>query len=148
MSIVYRYVKDIRMSEDLLQETYIQIFRNINSYKASLGGFNAWSSRIAVNTALQYLRKRKDILMDELPELGFNETQHIYDKLTVEEIKETIDDLPEVHRIILNLYYYENYSHEEIASLLGIKNSTSRSQLSRAKNLLVSKWTKLNTSGI
>ena len=148
MSIVYRYVKYIRMSEDLLQETYIQIFRNINSYKTSLGGFNAWSARIAVNTALQYLRKTKDILVDELPEISINEAQHIYDKLTVEEIKETIDDLPEVHRIILNLYYYENFSHEEIASLLGIKKSTSRSQLSRAKNLLVSKWTKLNTSGI
>lgn len=148
MSIIYRYTRDIKMSEDLLQDSYVKIFRNLNQFDVSKGHFESWSSKIAVNTALQYLRKKKDLLMEQIPESVFDFESNIDDQLTVSELKETIDKLPEVHRVILNMYYYENYNHKEISEILGIQQSTSRSQLARARMLLQSKWTNLNTTGL
>lgn len=147
MSIIYRYTKDIKMSEDLLQDSYVKIFRNLKQFDASKGNFESWSSKIAVNTALQYLRKRKDLFVESIPELSFDFETNIHDQLTISELKEAIDKLPSVHRVILNLYYYENYNHKEISEILGIKKSTSRSQLARARILLHEKWTNLNTTG-
>ena len=86
--------------------------------------------------------------MAEIPEGSINFESSIHDRMTIAELKKTIDVLPDIHRIILNMYYYDNYSHKEIADILGIKVSSSRSQLTRARIILIERWTKLNTSGI
>lgn len=148
MSILYRYTRDIKLSEDLLQETFVSIFKNLDKFDSAKGSFEAWTARLAVNAALQELRRTKEISMAEIPESSINFESSIHDRMTIAELKKTIDVLPDIHRIILNMYYYDNYSHKEIADILGIKVSSSRSQLTRARIILIERWTKLNTSGI
>ncbi len=147
MSVIYRYANDIGLAQDLLQETFIKIFANLKSFDLEKGTFKSWSSRIAVNEYLQHKRKRNELTFEEnLPELISDSESTMIAKLTVEELKVIIEKMPEKHRMILNLFYFESYSHEEISKLLGIKKSSSRAQLSRAKKVLESIWYKLNLS--
>lgn len=145
MSVAYRYMKDIGIAQDVLQNGYIKIFKNLAEFSPSKGLFKNWAARIIVNEALQIKRQRRELEISEDTEIVEAYT-HIpaLDKMTIEELSRVIDTLPSVHRIILNMYYFEEYTHQEIAAILNIKSSSSRAQLSKARKLLQKKWKAYN----
>ncbi len=138
MAVCVRYVSDYDTAQDLLQEGFIKVFMAIESYSGN-GSFDGWVRRIFVNTALEYLRKN-DILRETI-NIEEREPMHEADystiaQLSANELMELVTQLPSGFRTIFNLSVVEGYSHKEIGELLGITESTSRSQLSRAKKWL------------
>ncbi len=137
-----RIVKDTMEAEDIMQESFLSAFEKIDTYSGTVS-FGAWLKKIVVNRSLDALNKRKGIfedidthggLRDESDDdLSRNEELDV----RVEEVKEAIERLPDGYRIILSLYLLEGYDHDEIAEILSINSSTSRSQLSRAKQKLI-----------
>jgi RNA polymerase sigma factor (sigma-70 family) len=125
-------------AEDALQEAFISAFRNLGGYRGD-ASFGAWLKRIVVNKAINVLKKRKLELIpdDESWDVSEPEPEAEYrEELTVDRVRKAIEQLPEGYRAVLSLYLIEGYDHEEIASILQISESTSKSQLNRAKNKL------------
>ena len=134
-----RIVNNSVEAEDLMQESFLKAFNKIETYKGEVA-FGAWLKKIVVNNALDYVKKRK-LQLIELNEAVtcdfYEDDNQISDDVSVESIKEKIKELPDGYRVILSLYLFEGYDHEEIASILNISNSTSRSQYLRAKQRLI-----------
>lgn len=130
-------------AEDALQEAFISAFKNLESYRAD-ATFGAWLKRIVVNKSINVLKKRKHEWMpeDEQWDVAEEETQVDYrEELTVSRVKKAIEELPDGYRTVLSLYLLEGYDHQEIAEIMGISESTSKSQLNRAKGKLREKLT-------
>jgi RNA polymerase sigma factor (sigma-70 family) len=139
-SVSVTMVKDRHLAEDLMQEAFLSAFSNLNSFKGEVS-FGAWLKKIVINKCIDYLKKKKVEFesIDNLSEIQIPSTEdesYIIDK-KVNEIKSEINNLPDGYRTILSLYLFEGYDHEEIAQILRISSSTSRSQYTRAKALLV-----------
>lgn len=138
LGVCLRYSNDRETARDLLQDGFIKIFTNIGTYSGS-GSFEGWMRRIFVNCALEQLR-RNDVLRDasdldnsaELTEPAAS----VMDRLSAEELMAVIQKLPAGFRTVFNLFAIEGYSHKEIGVLLNITESTSRSQYTRARQLL------------
>ncbi len=144
MTVSRRYSKDNELAKDILQETLIKVFKNIHKYKPT-GSFVGWMRRILINTALQTFDKscfKREI--SGLGELNLQPSMppDVYDHLGEEELLALIDQLPEGFKQVFNLYVIEGMSHKEIAEMLGVTESTSRSQLVRARNSLRKMLTK------
>ena len=136
-----RIVKDPQEAEDIMQESFLSAFRNIETYRGQVS-FGAWLKRIVVNNSLDVLKKRR-LLFEELNEdyTAYAELEEgIDEELLAQQlvrILEAIQQLPEGYRVILSLHLLEGYDHEEIAEILNITSSTSRSQFFRAKQKLL-----------
>ena len=140
-NIAYRMLNNREDAEDILQETFVDCFRNINSFRFE-STFGAWLKRILINKCINHLQKKRiDLtLTDELPNIGYEEEEETaYD---ISKITRGIEMLPDGYRVILSLYLLEGYDHSEIAQILGISESTSKSQYSRAKEKLRSQLAK------
>ena len=146
MAACRRYVKDESSAKDVLQETYIRIFTHIKKYE-STGSFENWMRRIAVRCALTWLDKSCFKKETELTPFHSNNAAEpdVYHYLGIEEISSLIDELPIGFRTVFNLNVIEGYSHREISELLEITESTSRSQLTRAKKMLQKKLNFINS---
>ena len=123
-------------AEDIMQESFLTAFRKLNSYGGEVS-FGSWLKKIVINRSLDVLRKRK-VLFEELhaePPVE-DEPESVIDWVTVEEIKAAISLLSDGYRTILSLILLEGYDHEEVSEILGIKNVTSRTQFSRARQKL------------
>lgn len=145
LGVCYRYTKSITDAEDILQDGFVKVFRHLHTYKNE-GELGGWIRRIMVTTALNYLKKHKRYQVD----LSFeNEALHpvtdndVEVKLSAKELAELIRQLPTGYQAIFNLYAVEGYTHVEIGKMLGISEGTSRSQYSRARNLLI-QWVEKN----
>lgn len=139
--ICIRYIGDRIQAEDILQEGFITLFTRLDSYKGD-GSFEGWARRIFVTTALMDLRKKDALKMsDELEAVrGMKaETTSQIQSLGYKELMELIMSLPPGFRTVFNLYALEGFSHKEIGEMLGISESTSRTQLSRARIWLQNK---------
>lgn len=139
--ICIRYIGDRIQAEDILQEGFITLFTRLDSYKGD-GSFEGWARRIFVTTALMDLRKKDALKMsDELDAVrGMKaETTSQIQSLGYKELMELITSLPPGFRTVFNLYALEGFSHKEIGEMLGISESTSRTQLSRARIWLQNK---------
>lgn len=137
-NVSYRITGREEDAEDALQEAFISAFRNLGSYRAD-AAFGAWLKKIVVNKAINILNKRKYEAMpeDEHWDVAEEESPVEYkEQLTVERVKKAINQLPDGYRSVLSLYLLEGYDHQEIAEILGVSESTSKSQLNRAKNKL------------
>lgn len=141
LTVSRRYAKNEPDAEDVLQDAFIQIFKSFKQFDVNKGSLEAWMKRIVINTALKQFRTQKKWL-----EISQNLHDHeipilpsVYEKLQEEELIQLISSLPEGYRQVFNLYAIEGYSHKEIASLLGIEEGSSRSNLSRARSLLKEK---------
>lgn len=122
------------MAEDILQEAFVDVFRNLKTFKGD-STIGAWIKRIVVNNCISHLRKRK-MYIDDLEEASFVvdvEEEVEYPHLEVQRIKAAIRKLPQGYKVIFSLYAIEGYDHEEIASILDVSVSTSKSQYHRAK---------------
>ncbi len=137
--VCIRYLKDKDDAQDVLQESFVIIFERINSYKGN-GSFEGWARKITVNQCINSLKRRRidmelsddNIPVEEPEQSNLPETeQNLRTKL-----KAAIMELPDGFRTIINMYVLEGFTHKEIAEVLNIKESTSRSQLNRAKTAL------------
>ena len=139
MAICLRYANDNMDAEDMLQESFTRIFKHINQFKFE-GSFEGWMRRIVVNVALKHLQKKR-IRFTEIQDNNNSNPQlpsYAYSSLGEEELMKLIGQLPDGYRMVFNLNVIEGYSHEEIAGMLGIQASTSRSQLVKARKMLQS----------
>ncbi len=143
LGVCYRYTKSMEDAEDVLQEGFIKVFRNIDQYRGE-GDFGGWVRRIMVNTALAFLKKSRHyqydmMLEDENLHPVYNESPDVV--LQAKQIVAMVRQLPAGYQTIFNLHAIEGYSHVEIAKMMGISEGTSRSQYMRARNLLIN-WMK------
>lgn len=133
-NICLRMTNNVSDAEDTLQEAFIQVHRNISRLEQE-SSISAWIKRIVVNHCLNTLRKKK-VYFEEVEEVevmaeeGIDEAQFTW---TVAAVKSAIHGLPQGYRTVLNLYLFEEYSHREIAEMLGITESTAKTQYMRAK---------------
>jgi RNA polymerase sigma factor (sigma-70 family) len=132
-----RIVKNRVLAEDVVQEVFINAFKSLDKYKGEVP-FDAWLRRIVINRSIDELRKENKYLFDSVDDWIVTEETY-YENTDYEEtnrlikiIKEKLNELPHGYRVILSLFYLEGYDHEEISLILGISQSTSRSQLTRA----------------
>jgi len=139
LGVCYRYTRSIRDAEDVLQEGFVKVFNKLHQYKQE-GELGAWIRRIMVNTALNFLKRNRKY-QDEM--FFTNDYLHpVSDedpsiRLESKELAHLIRQLPPGYQVIFNLHAVEGFSHVEIGELLGISDGTSRSQYSRARNLLI-----------
>lgn len=138
MGVCLRYVNDRETARDLLQDGFVKVFTNISSYSGT-GSFEGWMRKVFVNCALEYLRK-SDVLRDST-ELEFTAelvqpNSSAISDLSVAELLELVQELPPGFRMVFNMFAIEGYSHKEIAEMLNITESTSRSQYTRARQIL------------
>ncbi len=136
-SLCCRYIKDKMEAEDVLVVSFTKIFSRIDQFKGE-GSFEGWLRRIIVNEALTYLRKNKSMYLETDIEVADREPnfESLENQLEVEDLLKMIEALPTGYRVVFNLYAIDGFSHQEIADRLGISESTSKSQLSRARGLL------------
>lgn len=137
-NVGYRITGRAEDAEDALQEGFISAFRNLASYRGD-APFGAWLKRIVVNKAINILKKRKleSIPDDERWDVAEETAETDYrEDLNIERVRMAIEQLPDGYRAVLSLYLLEGYDHEEIGEILGISESTSKSQLNRAKTKL------------
>ncbi|WP_026777660.1 RNA polymerase sigma factor [Polaribacter sp. Hel_I_88] len=144
LGVCRQYVKDSHHAEDLLLQGFFKVFKNLHTFKHE-GSFEGWIRRIMVNTCISYLRKKNVIdLSDE--DYVFNDAAtESLENTSVEDIQKLIDQLPEGYKMVFNLYAIEGYKHSEIAEQLGISESTSKSQLFKARKQLQQNYIKMNT---
>lgn len=123
-------------AEDALQESFVAAFGRLDQFRGE-ATFGAWLKKIVVNKSLNHLKKSaqlKETNIEEYPENSFYEWENVPEKeLSVESVKSAISQLPTGFRTVINLYLFEGYDHKEIAEILGISESTSKSQYNRAK---------------
>lgn len=139
LSVCIRYVGNKETANDLLQEGFIKIFTRIDSY-SGIGSFGGWIRRIFVTTALEYLRQKDALKMskniDDYNDCTEGFDVSVLDRLSADEIMSCVSQLPDGFRTVFNLFAIEGYTHYEIAQMLNIKESTSRSQFTRARRML------------
>ena len=138
MAISMRYIRDKERANDVLQDAFIKVFQNLNSFKKD-GSLEGWVSRIVVNTALDTLRRNKKFLNNvEIDDIHVSVIQksEAVSKLESESLMEIINTLPDGYRVIFNMFAIEGYSHKEIAEKLDITESTSKSQYARARKAI------------
>lgn len=138
LGVCYRYTKSMDDAEEVLMDAFVQVFKNLYQYRSD-GELGAWIRRIMVNTSLNYLKKNKryraEMVFEEVAvHPATAETPQI--TLQAKELAALIRQLPTGYQTIFNLHAVEGYTHVEIAAMLGITEGTSRSQYSRARNVL------------
>jgi len=138
LSVCYRFAQSREDAEDMLQEGFIKVFTQIHTFQ-NKGSFEGWIRRIIVHTCINFLKKYKKF--NDNVELGFAgylsvKEETIPSLMQAKQVVECIRLLPVGYRTVLNLYAIEGYNHKEIASMLEIEESTSRSQYTRAKAML------------
>lgn len=136
-NISLRILNNANEAEEVLQDAFLKVFQRIDTYDKNYA-FGVWLKRIVINASLDVLKKRKVNLVS-IDSINYIEEQDeeeesVYD---VEVVKRCITELPDGYRAVLTLFLFEEYSHQEIAGLLGISEGTSKSQYNRAKKKLI-----------
>jgi len=150
-AICLRFVRINSEADDLLQEGWIKVFQNLNTYNFQ-GSFETWIKRIFINNCINYYKKNlknNDIFFDDIEKVKSDnedenehnffytdETKQFEINIPTEEIMKLIQELPERKRIVFTLYVIEEYKHSEIAEMLGITEATSKTQLMKAKIMI------------
>ncbi|MEY4603581.1 MAG: hypothetical protein RIT43_873 [Bacteroidota bacterium] len=143
LGVCMRYCKSKEQAEDVLQDGFVKVFLKLSEFKNE-GSFEGWIRKIMVNTSLDSLRKEMKISADVDLEFAANqsESESVVAELSAAEIVQLISAMPDGYRVVFNLFAIEGYSHQEIADTLGITESTSKSQYSRARAYLRKKLEK------
>jgi len=144
--LINRYVGDTETAKDIMVDAMLKVFKNAskgrfeNAYQ-----FEAWMTRIMINEALTFLRKKGNfnLRLDEVPE-SYSMAENALSALGAQEILGLIEELPTGYRTVFNLFAVEGYGHKEIAEMLSINVGTSKSQLSHARSLLKKKILRSN----
>ena len=139
--VCLRYYSDHDRVKDIVQEGFLKVFSNIEGY-TSKGSFEGWMKRIMVNTAIDFIRKEKSSLEEltaegalEIPDEGV-EMDFSNDKeeaITIQNVLDAMNQLTPVYRAVFNMYVFDNLTHQEIATQLGISVGASKSNLAKAR---------------
>ncbi|MCC8154498.1 MAG: sigma-70 family RNA polymerase sigma factor [Tannerellaceae bacterium] len=135
LSICMRYVNDRSTAKDIMHDGFIKVFFKIGQY-AGKGSFEGWLKRVFITTALEYLRTKENgkvLFGKEYEDVPQEFDAGIVEKLSADELLACIGQLPKGYRTVFNLFAIEGYSHKEIAGMLDIQESTSKTQFIRAK---------------
>ncbi|MCR9251341.1 MAG: RNA polymerase sigma factor [bacterium] len=135
LNTAYRVLNNVEEAEDILQESFVSAFNNLHSYRGD-ASFGSWLKRIVVNKSISQLKKRRIETTDlegGVEPLDHEDEYDYNDSLKVDLIKKAMRQLPDGFRAVFSLYLVEGYDHREISEILGISESTSKSQLNRAK---------------
>ncbi len=137
-AVCLRYSKNREVAEDLVQEGFVKVFNNIDKYRGE-GSFEGWVRRIFVNTAVEHYRKNSKMYPVVDVEQVSTEVEWVNpgDELQLADLMNLINQLSPGYRTIFNMYVIEGYSHKEISEMLEISEGTSKSQLARARYLLM-----------
>lgn len=146
LGVCRQYIKDIHFAEDVMVTGFLKMFVKLETFKFE-GSFEGWVRRIMIRESISYLRKQQFVVYDD----------EIYDKqsegisqstdLDTEHIQQLIDALPQGYKMVFVLYTVEGYKHREIAEMLSITESTSKTQLLKARKLLQDQLRKQNSIG-
>ena len=135
LSVCRQYIKDLHQAEDIMITAFMKVFTNMKNFEHK-GSFEGWIRRIMVNECISFIRADKKVKFIEDEKYVEESFNNIESQFSVEDIQFLIDNLPEGYRMIFNLYAIEGFKHHEIATLLGISEGTSKSQLSNARKVL------------
>lgn len=132
-----RMVSNQYDAEDIIQESFVKAFNNLDSFRGD-SSFGSWLKRIVINQSITFLRSKKQEFteIDNLQIVANENDEENFPGIDPTMVHESIKTLPEKARVVLNLYLLEGYKHKEIAEILNISESTSKSQYLRAKQLL------------
>jgi RNA polymerase sigma factor (sigma-70 family) len=149
MATCMRYIRDNDTAQDVVQESFIKLFKNIESYDGS-GSFESWARRFFINSSIDHIRRNKNTVIMEDSERVEDESPYVIDfdvkELDSKEILNAVKSLPDGYRSVFNLYAIEGYSHKEIADMLDISEGTSKSNYHRARKSLVEKLSHLRNN--
>jgi RNA polymerase sigma-70 factor (ECF subfamily) len=137
-NVSMRIVNDVGEAEDILQESFVDAFRRIGDFRGE-ATFGSWLKRIVLNKSINSLRKKKMELFEDAGQFEHlaNEEVAVDEiNLTTQRLMHLVSELPDGYRLVLTLFLFEDYKHAEIATLLNITESTSKSQYNRAKSRL------------
>jgi len=139
-NVAMRIVNNTVDAEDILQESFLEAFRSIRDFRED-ASFGAWLKKIIINRAINYLKKRRLTLFEQIPgadSLQHEDTAHDTEEIhyEVRKVHNAMGMLPTGYRLVISLYLLEGYDHAEIAQILSITESTSKSQYNRAKEKL------------
>jgi RNA polymerase sigma factor (sigma-70 family) len=139
-AVCLRYSSNSEDAQDLLQEGFIKIFKNLDKFRAE-GSFEGWIRRVFVNTSIEHYRRKVNLISTSEREdnMVVDSSWNALDKLGEKDIIALVQELSPGYRTVFNMYAIEGYSHKEIGHLLGISEGTSKSQLARAKGILQKK---------
>ena len=145
LGVCMRYANSRMEAEDMLQNGFIKVFKSINDYRGD-GAFEGWVRRIMVHASIEYYRKHHRIVQAmDLADAGIEPTVDAaaITNMDVKDLMNIIQQLSPGYRMVFNLYAIEGYSHKEVASMMGITEGASKSQLSRARTILKELVTKM-----
>jgi len=148
-NVCMRIVNHVGEAEDILQESFVEVFRRMKEFRGD-STFGSWLKRIVVNRSINSLRKKKMVLFEHSSAF-----EHIADEddvldeanLTAQKLMKLVSELPDGYRLVLTLYLFEDYKHADIATLLNITESTSKSQYNRAKARIREQLKKMEYAG-
>lgn len=141
LAICYRYCNDRDDAKDVMHEAFMKVYTNISKFKFN-SSLETWVTRIMINTSIDFFKKKTKIsrLFDNMKDgEEYNEEYEVDDPgpdVSEEALLKLVDELPKGSRLVFNLYAIEGLGHKDIAQMLGISEGTSKSQLSRARELL------------
>lgn len=142
LGVCRQYIKDLQLAEDVMITAFMKVFTNLQNFEHK-GSFEGWIRRIMINECISFIRAKKEVkFMDDE---SFVEDSHnsIESQLSLDDLQFLIDNLPEGYKMVFNLYVIEGFKHQEIAKMLEITEGTSKSQLSRAREMLQTQIQKL-----
>jgi len=148
LALCCRYTVNIDEAKDILQVGMIKIFKSLHKFESS-GSLEGWMRRIIINTAIDFIRQKKEFTMSDenyIERLKFIDNNDIEEKkmieLKAEQILEIIQELTPAYKAVFNLYAIENYTHKEVAEILGISIGTSKSNYAKAKQKILEIYNK------
>ncbi len=136
--VANRFVKDSMEAEDIIQESFIKAFKRLDQFKAEVT-FGAWLKRIVINTSIDSLKAKRERLVEledvhlKVVDTSSDDNWQVDETVSVNVIKDAIEELPEKYKYVVMLYLIEGYDHQEISEILKISEVASRTQLSRGK---------------
>ena len=148
LGVCRQYIKDIHFAEDVMVDGFVKVFKNLASFRFE-GSFEGWVRKIMVRESISYLRKKQFVVYDDaLVDRGENQNiSFSLADMNVDHIQVLIDGLPDGYRTVFVMFAIEGYPHSEIAKILDISESTSKSQLFKARRELQKKLNKQNSIG-
>jgi RNA polymerase sigma-70 factor (ECF subfamily) len=136
LSVCRQYIKDQHFAEDVMISGFVKVFQNLDSFRNE-GSFEGWIRKIMIRESITFLRKNQFVVFDtDQMDRVAQEALYMESSLQATEVQTLVDSLPEGYKMVFVLYVVEGYKHKEIAEMLNISESTSKSQFFKARNYL------------